>query len=188
MPSEGRLLSHEPPRSTRDGPPPSEQADDVHSPTPPDMSMAPHHETSFGCVPTGHGPFHWRDPSGPALQHGSSVGFASPHTNGRPSTPRAANSHSASVGNRLPAKRQYASAASALMHAIGRSAAEGSAYVQPNTSALGATQDRSATHARYARTVTSVLSMQNDWTVTACAGGWPLGAGSIPILKAPPST
>src|SRR5262249_19889580 len=41
----------------------------------------------------------------------------------RPAVPRAANSHSASVGNRRPRNRQYASAAAAVMQFMGWSSA-----------------------------------------------------------------
>src|SRR5689334_9622953 len=82
--------------------------DVVHSLTLPERSKIPVGVAPFGWVPTSQVPSF----SPMRFQHRSSTfGASAPHGYRRLSSPRAARSHSASVGRRLPAKAQNAFAA-----------------------------------------------------------------------------
>src|SRR6185312_15311249 len=78
-----------------------------------------------------------------------------PHGKGTASEPRAAYSHSRSVGRRLPTKRQYPSASAQCTHDTGRSGS-GPSKVQDALARAGCAQAPAFTQARYASTVTSV--------------------------------
>ncbi len=102
-------------------------------------------------------------------QQSCEPGAPFPHGYSRPSVPRAPYSHSSSVGSLHPFHAQYAVAWFQSTQLIGWSSL-------PLTPALqlppvfAAVQLPAATHAAYAFTVTSVFSMQNALTLTACTG------------------
>src|SRR5262245_64756066 len=81
----------------------------------PDMSRAPY----------GLAPFGWAWTSVATLPHPamltlSQVASSLPHGNFRPSVPRAASSHSASVGKRFFAQEQYVTASARCTHEAGK--------------------------------------------------------------------
>src|SRR5215831_3191045 len=94
----------------------------------------------------------------------SHVASSLPQGNFRPSVPRAASSHSASVGKRFLAQVQYATASARCTHPAGRSPLEQS------QSHEGGWHAPAVTHAEYCDCVTSVLSISNAVSDTSCAG------------------
>src|SRR5215218_10339860 len=88
----------------------------------PAMSMAPYGLAPLGYFPTGSGPVSEL----PMLMTPySGPGFSLPHGYQRPSVPRAAFSHIASVGSCLPAQFAYCCADFQVMLPIGRLASSG---------------------------------------------------------------
>ena len=83
-------LRYEPPRTASPA---------VHSQTLPAMSRAPHAAAPAGCEPAGDG-----SPIPAAKVARARSGRSSPHGQSRSSPPRAAASHSSSVGSRTPAR------------------------------------------------------------------------------------
>src|SRR5262245_24593715 len=114
--------AHEPPRNTRAAlpAPPFDRAvrrpgvyhDAVHSLTLPPRSWTPSGVTSCAAEPTGRGPVSLGHDDGGASAPSSGIatapqrGRSAPHGNRR-SRPRAAASHSSSVGRRFPIDSQY---------------------------------------------------------------------------------
>src|SRR6185503_15184516 len=111
-------LAYEPPRSTRSASPVSV---DVHSQTLPAMSWRPYGLAPHGCASTGHVvPCLRPEPTAARL-----LSSSSPHGNRRGSVPRAAFSHSASVGSRPPAQLQTAVASCQSTNVTGWSSGAG---------------------------------------------------------------
>src|SRR4051812_38972501 len=99
--------------------------------------------------------------------------------------PRAATSHSASVGSRLLTQPQYRTASSQLTHETGQLGVVACCHEHG-----GATQTPARTHASYACWVTSVSSIEKSETATwwygdssAPQSGSP---GAHPIMNEPP--
>src|SRR5215813_3450695 len=91
-----------------------------------------------------------------------------PHGKMRPSVPRAAFSHSASVGSRLPFQVQNWLACIQVTHTTGRFGYMLGAQAQ------GTAQTPAVTHCAYSDCVTSVRSMKKDDSITMC---WGLSSG-----------
>ena len=100
-----------------------------------------------------------------------------PHGKAAPDGPRAASSHSASRGSRFLAKRQYVTASRQCTHETG-SCASPRSKVHAALVFEGRAHTRASTHAAYAATVTSVLSIQKERTSTAWRGR-SLGAAAL---------
>src|SRR5215831_5488431 len=101
----------------------------------------------------------------PAMLTLAHVGASLPHGKMRPSVPRAASSHSASVGSRLFAQAQYVMASARCTHPAGRLPP-----LAQSQSQVGAGHLPAVTHAEYWDCVTSVRSIWNALTDTICAG------------------
>src|SRR6266540_4227570 len=104
--------------------------------------------------------------------------------------PRAAFSHSASVGNRFPIHRQYRSASDQLTSRIGcasRKLANHSSSVRPGSPDVIFAQTPAAMHFLYEATVTSIRSIRNASRNTRCAGlsSVSLPRAFVPIVNAP---
>src|SRR3954454_6544773 len=110
---------YEPPRTVRQ--PSSSGASDTHSQTLPASCCAPVCDAPSGWARTG--AVQPAPASAQAQRSGSNVG---PHGQGRPSSPRAAASHSSPVGSRAPAHAQNASASANVSSVAGWSASCGS--------------------------------------------------------------
>src|SRR4051812_20527079 len=117
------------------------------------MSKQPVAETPRGKLPTGVVPGSW---SHLPLQR-SAEGGSSPHGKSRPSAPRAARSHSASVGRRRPAHAQYSRASAQVTFTTGWR--ETSTPARPSGGGGGA-RPVAAQKARYWAQVTSYLPIQ----------------------------
>src|SRR4029079_4690444 len=131
---------------------------------------------------TGHGP-----PSGPHPPPGIHDGISSPHGNAAPSTPpRAARSHSASVGRRSALPRrvrhaQYATASCQLTPTTGRSSPSRAGSLQSR----GASWPLASRKGRYSPRVTGEIDISNPSTWTRCTGRSSSCPRSLPIRKLP---